>query len=102
MQVSLNCYVPKRQATERELITSIIVKMVHKAVPWFRRLVTGLSPRRLCFNSGVSPCEICGGQSGTGTDFSPSTSVSSCQFHSTGSPLHGKTKKKLIIYHSVT
>jgi hypothetical protein len=29
--------------------------------------------------------------------FSPSTSVLPCQFHSTGAPLQGKTKKTLII-----
>jgi hypothetical protein len=57
-----------------------------------RRLLTAEARVR----SRVGSCRICGGQSGTGTGFSPSTSVFSCQFDSTAAPLKWKSRRNLI------
>ena len=51
--------------------------------------------------SRVSPRGNYGGQSGTGTGFSPRTSVLPCQFHSIGTPLQGKKEKTNHFHHRV-
>jgi hypothetical protein len=44
---------------------------------WLRRLVANLSPPEAVVRSRVTPCEICGGKSGSGIGFTLSSSVSS-------------------------
>jgi hypothetical protein len=66
------------------------------AVPWLRRLVAGLSPRRPGFDPGSVHVGFVVDKVALGQVF-PRVLRFSCQFHSTGAPLQGKTKNK--IYH---
>jgi hypothetical protein len=66
------------------------------AVPWLRRLVAGLSPRRPGFNPGSVHMGFVVDKVALGQVFLPRTSVFSCQFHFTGAPLQGKMKKLII------
>jgi hypothetical protein len=65
-------------------------------VPWLRRLVTGLPPRRPGFDPRSIHVRFLVDKVVLGQVFSASTSVFRCQFHSIGAPLHGKTKKLII------
>jgi hypothetical protein len=64
------------------------------AVPWLRRLVAGLSPRRPRFDPGSVHVGFVVDRVALGQVFSPSTSVFPCQSHSIGAPLKWKTEKK--------
>jgi hypothetical protein len=46
-------------------------------------MAQAVSRRPLATETRFSPCGICGGQSGTGTDFSLSSLVLTCEYHST-------------------
>jgi hypothetical protein len=47
-----------------------------------RAMAKVVSRRTLTAETRVNPCGICGGQSGTGTGFSPNSSVFPCQYNS--------------------
>jgi len=64
-----------------------------KAVLWLGQLFTGLSsrwPRSI----SVSPCEVCGERSGTGTGFCLSASVYLCRYHINSPTLHTHLHQK--------
>jgi len=65
-----------------EVLYIVLVKLrlhIFKAKPWLTRSVTVEAWVRI----QVRPYEICGGQSGSRTQFDPSTSVSPLQYNST-------------------
>jgi hypothetical protein len=81
----------KRMKLKAELVgptrlrTSLCNHILH-VVPWLRRLVAILSPRRPNFFSRFSSYGIYDGQSGTGTGLSPRSLVFPRIYHSTVAP----------------
>jgi hypothetical protein len=59
-----------------------VLKGRAKARPFSHRPLTA----ETCVRAQLSPCDICAGQSVTGTGFSPSTSIFPCQHHTTKAP----------------
>jgi hypothetical protein len=59
-----------------KMVDSISCVMAHGVS---RRLLTA----EVGFRARDNPCGISGGQNGSGTGFSPNSSVLSCQYHST-------------------
>jgi hypothetical protein len=74
-------------------ILEIIMIRAMMAVPWLRRLVTGIPPRRPGFDPGSVHVGFVVDKLALGQVFPPSTSVFPCQFHPTGAPLLGKMEK---------
>lgn len=61
-----------------EYIVTVVIRL--------RRLVAGPLTAEVRVQYQSSPYETCGGQSGTGTEFSPNTSVFPCQYYATNGP----------------
>jgi hypothetical protein len=74
-----------------------------KAVPWLRRLVAGLSPRRPWFDPGSVNVGFVVDKVALGQVFPLVLRFSPVTFHSTGAPLQLKAKKKETnhLYHTV-
>jgi hypothetical protein len=77
---------PVHNLTSYHSIDLLQDRAVFQAVS--RRLLTAEARIR----AEVSPCGICGGQSATGTGFSPMNSVFHCQYHYISAPY-------LLMYH---
>jgi hypothetical protein len=77
------------------------VRQFCMAVPWLRRLVSGLSLRRPGFNPGSVHVGFLVDKAALGQVFPPSTSGFPCQFHYTGAPLVVKIKKTNNLHHRV-
>jgi hypothetical protein len=75
---------------------AVSVQLCVSAVPWLRQFVAGLSPRRPEFDPRSVHLGFMVDKLALGQGFPSSTSVFPCQFHSTGAPLQGKTKKLII------
>jgi hypothetical protein len=85
---------PWCQVSRATRFCTLAPKICGWAVPWLRRLVAGLSPRRFGFDPGSVHVGFVVDKVALGQVFSPCTSVSPCQYHSTGTSLLVKTKKK--------
>jgi hypothetical protein len=70
----------EKEASRRKIYRKLLGCTIAQAST--RWLLTSESRVR---SQGV-PCEICGGQNGTQTCLSPSSSVHPCQYHSTAAP----------------
>jgi hypothetical protein len=81
-----------RNYTEISLPVSVVLNIDRAAVPVAQAVRRRPLTAEARVRSRVGPCGICGGQSGTGTDFSEIISVFPCQFHSIAASLKGKAE----------
>ena len=77
--IEANCFLCGTNLSHIYIMLTLTPK---DTVPRLMPLVTGKSPRRLCFDPRRIYIEICGGKIRTGTGISPSTSVFPCHRNS--------------------